>query len=189
MSRQNGEFIRKPLRVRARSSRTLDQRLALRFPRLFDAYARLVVGRLPPTSRVRQAAAWRGSRLGMEAFNRRDIDAAMSLAHPGFEYLPPPEFVEAGFFEPCYRGSAGFRRYVSTWSEVLGAELRVEPVELIDMGDRIVMLAHLPMRAQASGVPLTGTIATVSTMTHGKAIRVQTYLDHAQALEAVGLSE
>jgi ketosteroid isomerase-like protein len=125
----------------------------------------------------------------MEAFNRRDIEAAMTYAHPDFEYVPPREFVEVGFFEPCYRGARGFGKYMSAWIDVFGADLRVEPVELIDMGDCIVMLATLPARAQASGIPLTGTIATVSTMKDGRATRVQAYLDHAEALEAVGLSE
>jgi ketosteroid isomerase-like protein len=189
MSQQSVEIVRKPLRARERSGRTLDQRLALRFPRLSDAYARLIIARLPPTSRVRQAAIWRGSRLGMEAFNRRDIEAAVSYGHADFEYHPPREFVEVGFFEPCYRGAAGFRRYVSAWSDVFGPDLRAEPVELIDLGDRIVLLAELPARAQASGIPFTGTIATVSLLKDGKVIRVQAYLDHGEALAAVGLSE
>ena len=110
-----GQIVRKPLTVRERSRRTLDQRVAIRFPRLFDAYARLMVGRLPPTSRVRQAALWRGTRHGIEAFNRRDIDAALVYFHPDFEYHPPREFVEeaglaqAGFAGPrtVFEGSHG----------------------------------------------------------------------------------
>jgi ketosteroid isomerase-like protein len=188
MPHEDLEVVRKPLRVREQSSRSLDERLVLRFPRLSDAYARLI-GRLPPTSRVRQAVMWRATRLGMEAFNRRDVDAAVSPGSPDFEYIPPREFVEAGFFEPRYRGPAGFRKFVSEWSEVFGADLRVEPLELIDLGDHIVLLAELPVRAQASGVPFTGKIATVSVLEGGRAIRVQGYLDHAEALEAVGLPE
>ena len=188
MSQESAEIVRKRLQVRERSSRPLDQRLTLRFPGLADAYARLVIGRLPPTSRVRQGAVWRGSRLGMEAFNRRDVDAAVSYGHADFEFEPPREFVEVGF-EPSYRGRGGFRKYVSTWSEVFGPDLRVEPVELIDLGDRVVLLADLRARGQASGLPFTGTIATVSELRHGKAIRVRAYFDHAEALEAVGLSE
>ena len=92
----------------------------------------------------------------MEAFNRRDLDAAVSPGHPDFEFAPAARVRRGGFFEPCYRGPAGFRKYVSTWSEVWGADLRVEPVELIDLGDRVVLLADAPARAQASGVPFTG---------------------------------
>jgi hypothetical protein len=63
----------------------------------------------------------------------------------------------------------------------------VEPVELIDMGDRIVLLADLRVRGQASRVALTGKIATVSAMEHGRIVRVEAYLNHADALQAAGL--
>ncbi len=68
MSREKVEIVRKPLRVRQRSSRTLDERLFLRFPRLFAANARLI-GQLPPRSRLRQAFVWRAWRLALEAYN------------------------------------------------------------------------------------------------------------------------
>lgn len=180
--------VRKPLSVREQPTRPAAQRWLLRFPRLADAYARFVVGRLPPTSRLRQASLWRATRLGMEAFNRRDVEAAVATGHPDFELEPPREFVEVGF-DPSYRGAAGFRRYVSTWSDVFGPDLRLEPTELIDAGDRIVLLANLRARGQASGIPFTGTIATVSFLNRGKATRVQAFFDHDEALEAAGLSE
>jgi ketosteroid isomerase-like protein len=188
MPKEESEVVRKPLRVGEGSRRPLDQRLTLRFPRLADAYTRFVIARLPPTSRFRQAAVWRASRLGMEAFNRRDVEAAVSYGRPDFEFEAPREFVEVGF-DRSYRGAAGFRKYMSTWSEVFGPDLRVEPVELIDAGDRIVLLANLRARGQASGIPLTGTIATVSFLNHGKATHVQAFFDHAEALEAAGLRE
>jgi len=188
MSQERPQIIRKPLRVRQRTSRTLEQRLAIRFPWLVAIQASLMA-RLSTGSRLRNLMVWRGSQLGMEAFNRRDVDAAVLAGHADFEMNPPREYVEVGFFEPSYRGPDGFRKYVATWSDVLGPELGVVPAELIDLGDRIVLLADLDGRAQASGVPFTGKIATVSTLKRGRATRVQTYLDHAEALEAVGLSE
>ena len=65
----------------------------------------------------------------------------------------------------------------------------MEPVELIDLGDRLVVLADAPMRAQGSGVSLTEAFAVVSTIKDGKVIRYQEYFDHAEALAAVGLAE
>ena len=44
------------------------------------------------------------------------------------------------------------------------------------------------MRAQASGVPLLQTYAGVSTLKNGRVIRQRDFLNHAEALEAVGLS-
>jgi ketosteroid isomerase-like protein len=65
----------------------------------------------------------------------------------------------------------------------------VEPEELIDLGDRIVLLATGRGRAQASGVPLTTKLATVWVLEHGRVIRLQAYFDQAEALEAVGLRD
>jgi ketosteroid isomerase-like protein len=188
MSEENVEVVRKPLQVRHRSSRTLDQRLSLRFPRLAAANSRLI-GQLSPTSRLRQAALWRAARLALEAYNRRDLDASLIGYHPEFEIFPARAWVEAGLVEPRYRGAEGYRGYVAIWDEVWGADSYLRPVELIDLGDRFVILAQAPMRARASGVPLTEAFAIVSTIKNGTVIRQEEYWDHAEALEAVGLSE
>jgi hypothetical protein len=92
--------VRKPLRVRERGDRSFDQRLALRFPRLTDSYARLIA-RLPPGSRIRQVAVWRGARDGVEAWNRRDLDAFLTAYHTDCEHYPPREFVEADCGRPA----------------------------------------------------------------------------------------
>jgi hypothetical protein len=62
-------------------------------------------------------------------------------------------------------------------------------VELIDVGDRLVLLADLPLRGQSSRVPLTSKLAAVITVKDGRVIRQQDYYDHGEALEAVGLQE
>src|SRR5215213_6543402 len=184
MSQETVEVVRKPLRVHERSSRTLDERVAIRFPRLATAAARLI-GRLRPGSRAR----WRTVRLAMEAFNRRDLEAVAIGFHPDLEYYPYAEFVEAAIAEPCYYGPSGYRTYVESTYEVWGAEVRIEPTELIDLGDRLVLLADMPMRAQASGVPLAQTYATVVTLKDGRVISQRDFLNHSEALEAAGLSE
>jgi ketosteroid isomerase-like protein len=188
MSQENVEVVRKPLRVRKRASRTLDQRLALRLPRCTAAGARLIGG-LPPSSRLRQAMLLRSARLTAEALNRRDVDAVLLGYDPDYEFHPAHEFVDSGLMPPCYRGPTGYHTFVSDWSEVWGTDLRVEPIEVIDLGTRVVILFNVPARAQASGVALIGQWATVSTLKHGRVIRDQVFLDHAEALEAVGLSE
>jgi ketosteroid isomerase-like protein len=182
------QIVRKPLRARERSRRTLDQRVFLHFPRLAATWFRLI-GKLPPGSRLRQAALWRTARLGLEAYNRRDLDAVLIGFHPQCEYCPGRDWVEGGLVEPSYRGPEGYRKYVATVDEVWGGENYLMPVELIDLGERIVMLADGSMRAQASGVQLAQVFALVSTMKDGRVIRHQEYYDHAEALEAVGLRE
>jgi ketosteroid isomerase-like protein len=188
MSKENVEVVRMPLRAHKRSSRSLDERLALRFPRLAAAYAR-VIGRLPPRSRLRQATITRAALLGMEAYNRRDLEAVVIGYHPEFEYCPGREWVKAGLAEPSYRGLEGYRQYVAATAEVWGRENTLEPVELIDLGDRIVILADGQMRAQASGIPLANAFALLATLKEGRSIHLQEYYDHGEALEAAGLSE
>jgi hypothetical protein len=187
-SHDNVEFVRKPLRIREHTSRTLEQRLALRFPRLATVGFRLVT-RLPPGSRVRQAVVWRMVRLAVEAYNRRDLDVVAAAYGPDLEYYPYREFVEAGLAEPVYYGPSGYRAYIEATYDVWGTEVRLYPTELIDLGDRIVLLADMPMRAQASGVLLAQTYAGVSTLKHGRVIRNDDFLSHAEALELVGLQD
>jgi ketosteroid isomerase-like protein len=180
--------VRTPVRVRERSRRTLDQRLSLRFPRLGAANARLIA-KLPLGSRLRKAALARAVRLASEAYNRRDLDAVLIGCDPDLEYLPGRNWVESGLVEPCYRGLAGYREYVAATSEVWGGENYIKPTEVIDLGDRFLLLATVPMRAQGSGVELTEAFAYVATVEDGMVVRLQEYYDHAEALESVGLSD
>lgn len=182
-----GGYVRRPLRVHDRSTRTLDQRLAVRFPVFAAALPRLIA-RLQPGSRVRQAALGRALRLGVQAYNRRDLEAVAISYHPKLEYYPYREFVEAALAEPCYRGPSGYRAYIAATEDVWGTDVRLEPTEFIDLGDRVVLLANMPMRAQASGIPLAETYAGVSTLKNGRVIRQHDFLDQAEALAAVGLS-
>jgi ketosteroid isomerase-like protein len=186
MSQENVEIVRKPIQVRERPRRTLDERLALRLPRLAAAFTCLIA-RLPPSSRLRQASLWRAVQLANEAYNRRDLDAVLIGFDPAIEYRPGADLVKAGM-EPCYRGHEGYREYTAAASEVWGEENQMNPVELIDLGDRCVLLAYVSMHAQASGVRLTQPFAYVATLTDGKITRLQEYFDHEQALEAAGLS-
>lgn len=125
----------------------------------------------------------------LEAYNRRDMDAVGIAYHPHFEYIPAREWVEAGLLDSSYRGLEGHRSYVESTAEVFGSEVYVKPVELIDNGDKLVVLANVPMRAQASGIELTEAFALVFTVEEGLVIRAEEFYDHAKALEAAGLSE
>ncbi len=178
--------VRMPMRVRPKSHRTLDQRIALRFPSLATASAR-AFGRLSPTSTLRRAIVRRTVQAGAEAYNRRDLSAVAINYHPDIEYYPYREFVEAGLAEPCYRGREGYRAYIQATYEVWGTDVRLELTEAIDLGDRIVILADMPMRAQASGISLDQRYAGVSTLHEGLVIRQQDFLDEAEALASVGL--
>lgn len=89
--------------------------------------------------------------------------------------------------KPCYHGPSGYRTYIASTYEVWGNDVRLEPTDLIDLGDRLVLLADMPMRAQASGVPLGEKYACVATLKDGKVIVWRDFLHHADALKAAGL--
>jgi ketosteroid isomerase-like protein len=180
--------VRQPLRVRARSHRTPDERLAIRFPWLARPVF-VAFNRLAPSSRLRRLVAARTWRKAIEAYNRRDLEAVTIGFHPDAEYYPYREFVEAALADPVYRGPAGYRAYIDATQDVWGDEVRLEPTELIDLGDRFVLLADMPMRAQGSGIALTETYACVTTVANGRLIRQQDYLTHDEALREAGLAD
>lgn len=177
--------MRTRLQVRELTRRTVDQRLLLRFPRLAAAYVRLI-GRLSPSSSMRQVAVRRGVRLGVEAYNRRDLDAAVTGWRPGFQYRPAREWVDEGLVEPCYYGVEGYVAYAEIADRIAGGEMYLRSVELIDLGDRLLILADAPVRARA-GASRTDPYAALTSLRNGAVVRVQEFFDHKEALEAVGL--
>ena len=86
------------------------------------------------------------------------------------------------------RGHDGYRRYFREWLSAWGA-YRGEPQELIDLGDRFLTLGRLEGQGGGSRVPVTQEYASLMIMRDGHVIRQQEYFSHAEALEAVGLSE
>ena len=187
MSQENVEIVRKRITAGEQSGRTLDQRLALRFPRMAAASARLV-GRLPPTSRLRQALVSRTVRLNAEAFNRRDFKALMLSYHPDAEFRAPRALAESNIVKASYRGHAGYAAFFGEWLSAWGA-YRMRPTEVIDLGDRIVVFDEIVGHGAGSGAPLIQEHALVLFMQDGRVIRSQEYFDSAEALEAVGLRE
>ena len=87
-----------------------------------------------------------------------------------------------------YRGKEAVRQF---WREWLAAwEVIQFEYELVDAGDRVVMLLDQRMRGRSTGieVPL-GNYAQVATFRDGLMVHWKGYLSQSEALEAVGLSE
>jgi ketosteroid isomerase-like protein len=63
----------------------------------------------------------------------------------------------------------------------------LEEIGVIDLGDRVVM--RQMWRAVGRGPDLNIEVTTVSTLRKGKMILLEFFWDHAEALEAVSLSE
>ena len=190
MSQENVEPVRHSLQLRERSGRTLEQRVAMRLPWFAGLWLRLMA-RLPPRSRLRQALLLRASADSMDAINRGDFEAVLLGYHPDVEFeqaLVGGGYGELGF-QASYRGHEGFRKFQADWHSHW-AEIRYEPQELIDLGDRILVLMQGTVRGEASGASVTQPMAILATFNeHGKVIRERRFFDHTEALAAAGLSE
>jgi hypothetical protein len=91
-----------------------------------------------------------------EAFNRQDFEAVLILCHPQGEFRPALDLVESGIAEPSYYGHAGYMASMSDWLSAW-VDFLIEPQELIDLGDRVVVLAKRSAWAWAAALLSIGT--------------------------------
>jgi ketosteroid isomerase-like protein len=119
-----------------------------------------------------------------ECWERRDWDAMAQLADPSIEQHGSVGGLEEG---RLLRGISeirrDFERVETTWDEH-----RVEPQEIFDAGDRVVVFLREYQRGRRSGIELVVDTAVVLDLRHGRIVRIQGYMDRAEALRAVGLS-
>jgi uncharacterized protein len=119
-----------------------------------------------------------------EAANRRELEAAV-------EYLAPElEFQTAGIFpdmDAVYRGREAFVSFLYEFAEPW-EELSIEPDRYLDIGVRVLVLAHFKARGR-DGIEVERPFAHLWTMRDGRAVRLVAYADQKMALEAVGRSE
>ena len=158
----------------------------MRLPRTLAFWARAVT-RLPPRSRLRQAALRRSVQLATAASNRGDYEAAFMFWHPQCESIFPAQFPTVGT-EPGTRDREDRIRFQEQWIEEWG-EFRFEPEEMIDFGHRLFVLGRVKGSGLSSGAAFDSEWALLVTNPAGLVIREQVWFDHAEALEAVGLSE
>jgi ketosteroid isomerase-like protein len=66
-------------------------------------------------------------------------------------------------------------------------ELRLEPLEIIDLGERILVVVSMRGRGRGSGVPVEMAFVQLWSLRDGKAVSLRDFATKAEALEAVGL--
>jgi ketosteroid isomerase-like protein len=186
MSQENVEGVPQPIAVRAYSRRRLAERLGLRFPGVVALVSRAVY-RLRPQSRLRQAVVHRVAVGATEAVNRGDHEAAFVFHHPDVELHSPPEMVGLGE-DSVTRGREERVRFQRTWTAQWG-EVRFEPEEVTDLGDRMLMIGRMKGSGLSSGAAFDSEWANLTTISAGRVIREQVFRDHREALKAAGLRE
>jgi ketosteroid isomerase-like protein len=116
------------------------------------------------------------------AGNRRDFELLATGLDAAMEYYAPPEGL-APDLDPVMYGREG---YIQVWRSWLDAfeDIRFEPEELFDMGDRVLIAAHLKGHGSGSGLAVSQPVFQLTKFRHGLAVWQEDFNDRARALEA-----
>jgi ketosteroid isomerase-like protein len=118
-----------------------------------------------------------------EAWNAGDMSAVADLYDPHIVVRYAEGWPEGS--EPIMGREAVMRQWEQQ-REAFDADT-IELLDVIDVGDRVVQRVN--WHAVGSGPALNIEVTSVSMLRKGKQIFVEFFWDHAEALEAVGLSE
>jgi ketosteroid isomerase-like protein len=117
-----------------------------------------------------------------EAGDRGDVEAML-------ETMTDDVVVDASrrVLDPVVaEGRDGFRKFMAFLSEAW-ANQRIEPEELMEAGDDLVIPIRLISKGRGSGVVVQARAAWVVSFREDKIARLTVYQTRAEALEAVGL--
>jgi ketosteroid isomerase-like protein len=128
---------------------------------------------------------------GLDAYNRRDIDALLEELHPDVEWHPVLDVVLGGR-RTVFRGHEGVRRSIQEEDEAL-AVYQVEISEIRDLGNGAIAIGHAHISGKGGGVeiesPFFVLVEGTGEQTDTRTTCLRTYLDPKEAFEAAGLSE
>jgi len=122
---------------------------------------------------------------GFEAYSRRDVDGFLSYLDPEFELHSA---IVGGAVGNVYRGHDGVRTWLADSDESFD-DLRIEPTEFRDLGDRVLVFGRIRARGRESGLEIDSPTGWVTTVRNGKLVKAEGFLSYAAALEAAGLRE
>ena len=120
--------------------------------------------------------------------NERGVHAATDA----FGHLLDPEFeLEEASNVPDREGYSGRDAFIANMAKLEESfeGLRLEPIEFVDLGDKLVVVVSIAGRGRAGGAPVETTIAQLWTLRDGKAMSLRDYATKSEALEAAGLRE
>jgi ketosteroid isomerase-like protein len=118
----------------------------------------------------------------IEAYNRRDFDAAVEDFDPLVEWVLP----ERQSADSCV-GPARIRKFWEQIDEHM-EELQLVPQEYVDAGDRVATRLRHRGRGKGSGVELDQELYhQVITFREGRMVRIEYFAEWDEALAAVGI--
>jgi ketosteroid isomerase-like protein len=117
-----------------------------------------------------------------EAWVKEGSPVSSGLLDPEIEWVNPPDAVEPG----TRRGVESFGAAAGSISDTFD-RLGVDIDEMLDAGDRVVVLATLRGRGRSSGAGLDSRQGYIWTLRDGKATRFEWFNSPDEALRAAGL--
>jgi uncharacterized protein len=115
-----------------------------------------------------------------------DWEAMSELVDPDVELHGTVGGLEEDHFS---RGLDPIRQRFEAEDNEVWDEHRIEPLRFIDAGERVVLFQREYQRGKGSGVEIEIDTSTVFDLRGGRIVRIQPYMNPAEALKAVGLSE
>jgi ketosteroid isomerase-like protein len=123
-------------------------------------------------------------RQGYEALARGDLETFTELSR---ERLGPDFEFHHVWDGRVFRGFEGTMEWISdareTWDDY-SQELE----EIVEAGDRVVVVIRLSARGGESGVPVAQELAVVWRFEDGKAVEARSYTTREEALSAAGIA-
>ena len=118
-----------------------------------------------------------------EAVSRNDVEGVLATMDPEVEFIPQRAPVQG-----AYRGHADLRRFLEDNEETFEV-FEWRPLEVRDLGDRVLGIGALHIRGKGSGVDTEVPSAVVATFKAGLVVHFKDHVERAAAFEAVGLSQ
>jgi ketosteroid isomerase-like protein len=116
-------------------------------------------------------------RVGYEAFGRHDLDAIKELLDPEIEWHPGDLAPEAGW----HRGRDGLLAHMRSWLDAFN-EMDLHPEEIVEDGERMLVMLAQRGRGTASGVELRTQPVHVWTIRDGVAVGWESHRSRSSAL-------
>jgi hypothetical protein len=168
-----------------RRSRTLEERVLVRFPSLYRRLATVVFGLLSPRSRLRRVLIRRAIVSGWHATSRGDFELVPVRYADDAEIEFEADFEAIGLAGP-FRGHEGILQRDKAFQQEWG-RFEALPGTVLDRGDLIVVLGTLRLTGKASGLELDREVAQLITLRGGLAVRDRIFLSWERGLRAAGL--
>lgn len=111
-------------------------------------------------------------------YNEGDFDAVLELLEEDVTFVPPPHSPEP---DPLH-GHDAVRDYLTP---NLFDEQSAEPQEILEEGDRVLVVAHVSARGRGSGVELDQTIFHLWHIEGERAVRFEVFMQRDEALAAL----